>query len=128
MTVSLKLQSVHLLHAVVSSSKSSQIPLFRHSLVYETFNPLGKNNCTSKFLWRRTQAHNTLVCSHPKESNVAVASPALSKKCNFLSVTGKMILLKRTRCTSFILFSQSKLLPQFFLLSLFFKLKERCLH
>ena len=72
----LKLQSVQLLQKVVFSSTSSQIPLFRYSLVYKTFGPLWKYNYFSDFYCRRIQIHNTLVCNHPKESVVAVAVPA----------------------------------------------------
>ena len=63
----LKLQSVQLLQTVsVSSSTSSQTPLFRYSSVYKTLSRLWKNT---------TQTLNTSVCNHPKESAVAVSAP-----------------------------------------------------
>ena len=72
----LKLQSVQLLHAAVSSSISSQIHLFRYASDYKTFSPLWENTYTSDCYWKITQIPNALICSQAQEGAVAVTTPA----------------------------------------------------
>ena len=73
----LKLQSAQMLETVISSSTSRQTFLYGYSSVYQTYNPLKKNNFTSKYCWRRPQTHNNaLISNHLKKS--AVASSAYS--------------------------------------------------
>ena len=72
----LKLQSVQLLHAAVSSSISSQIRLFRYSSDYKTFSPLWEYTYTSDYHRKKTRIPNALICNQAQEGVVAVTAPA----------------------------------------------------